>query len=77
MNEKETIPMASCFYCDPDNETRKAIMFRVGKMREGVLYLFKDQAHKGRCVVAVVEHLSELSDLHRSSVMHLWMMSQT
>lgn len=31
--------MASCFYCDPDNENRKAIMFRVGKMREGVLYL--------------------------------------
>ena len=55
--------MASCFYCDPDNENRKAIMFRVGKMREGVLYLFKDQAHKGRCVVAVDEHLSELSDL--------------
>ena len=55
--------MASCFYCDPDNENLKAIMFRVGKMREGVLYLFKDQAHKGRCVVAVDEHLSELSDL--------------
>ena len=53
----------SCFYCDPENEGRKAIMFRVGKMREGVLYLFKDQAHKGRCVVAVDEHLAELSDL--------------
>ena len=37
--------MANCFYCDPDHEGRKAIMFRVGKMREGVLYLFKDQAH--------------------------------
>ena len=55
--------MANCFYCDPDHEGRKAIMFRVGKMREGVLYLFKDQAHKGRCVVAVDEHLAELSDL--------------
>ena len=53
--------MASCFYCDPDNENRKAIMFRVGKMREGVLYLFKDQAHKGRCVVAVDEHLCALA----------------
>ena len=55
--------MANCFYCDPDHEGRKAIMFRVGKMREGVLYLFKDQAHKGHCVVAVDEHLAELSDL--------------
>ena len=48
--------MASCFYCDPDNENRKAIMFRVGKMREGVLYLFKDQAHKGRCALALKSH---------------------
>lgn len=55
--------MDNCFYCNPDHEGRKAIMFRVGKLRKSVLYLFKDQAHKGRCVVAMDEHLSELSDL--------------
>ena len=52
-----------CFYCDEHHEGREAIMFKVGDMKAGTLYLFKDQAHKGRCVVAVDEHLSELSDL--------------
>lgn len=55
--------MASCFYCDPEHEGRKALMVEVGKMRYGVLYLFKDQAHKGRCVLAVPDHKSELFDL--------------
>ncbi len=53
----------NCFYCDPNHEGRMALMFRVGKMNTGVLYLFKDQAHKGRCVVAVDDHKSELFDL--------------
>ena len=52
-----------CFYCDEHHEGREAIMFKVGDMKAGTLYLFKDQAHKGRCVVAVDEHLAELSDL--------------
>ena len=38
-------------------------MIEVGQMKEGILYLFKDQAHLGRCVVAVPEHKSELFDL--------------
>lgn len=53
----------ACFYCDADHEGRLALMTRVGKMREGVLYLFKDQSHKGRCIVAVDEHKAELFDL--------------
>lgn len=52
-----------CFYCDPDHQGRKDLMIEVGQMKEGVLYLFKDQAHLGRCVVAVPEHKSELFDL--------------
>ena len=44
-----------CFYCDPDHQGRKDLMIEVGQMKEGVLYLFKDQAHLGRCVVAVPE----------------------
>ena len=35
-------------------------MFKVGEMKEGVLYLFKDQAHKGRCVLALKNHKKEL-----------------
>jgi len=41
-----------CFYCDEHHEGREAIMFKVGEMKAGVLYLFKDQAHKGRCAAA-------------------------
>ena len=33
-----------CFYCDEHHEGREAIMFKVGDMKAGTLYLFKDQA---------------------------------
>lgn len=42
-----------CFYCDEHHEGREAIMYKVGEMEAGVLYLFKDQAHKGRCALAL------------------------
>ena len=49
-----------CFYCDEHHEGREAIMFYVGEMKAGTLYLFKDQAHRGRCVLALKEHKKEL-----------------
>ena len=52
----------SCFYCDPNNEGRKAIMFELGEMKASTLYLFKDQAHKGRCVLALKDHKKELCE---------------
>lgn len=52
--------MAGCFYCEKDHEGRNAIMMEVGKMKAGTLYLFKDQAHKGRCVLALGDHKKEL-----------------
>ena len=48
-----------CFYCDEHHEGREAIMFKVGDMKAGTLYLFKDQAHKGRCVLALGSHKKE------------------
>lgn len=30
-----------CFYCDEHHEGREAIMFKVGDMKAGTLYLFK------------------------------------
>ena len=50
-----------CFYCDEHHEGREAIMFKVGEMKAGVLYLFKDQAHKGRCALAL-EALARLGE---------------
>ena len=49
-----------CFYCDEHHEGREAIMFKVGDMKAGTLYLFKDQAHKGRCALALKSHKKEL-----------------
>lgn len=55
-----------CFYCDEHHEGREAIMFKVGEMKAGVLYLFKDQAHKGRCALALKAHKKELCECHGS-----------
>ena len=49
-----------CFYCDEHHEGREAIMYKVGELEAGVLYLFKDQAHKGRCALALKNHRKEL-----------------
>ena len=51
-----------CFYCDEHHEGREAIMFKVGEMEAGVLYLFKDQAHRGRCALALKNHKKELCE---------------
>ena len=51
-----------CFYCDEHHEGREGIMFKVGEMKAGVLYLFKDQAHKGRCALALKNHKKELCE---------------
>ena len=51
-----------CFYCDEHHEGREGIMFKVGEMKAGVLYLFKDQAHKGRCALALKAHKKELCE---------------
>ena len=52
--------MEGCFYSEEHHEGREAIMFKVGEMKAGTLYLFKDQAHKGRCVLALKSHHREL-----------------
>ena len=51
-----------CFYCDEHHEGREAIMFYVGEMKAGTLYLFKDQSHLGRCVLALKDHKKELCE---------------
>ena len=51
-----------CFYCDEHHEGREAIMYKVGELEAGVLYLFKDQAHKGRCALALKNHRKELCE---------------
>ena len=48
-----------CFYCEP-NEKRESLMTEIGTIGMGRVFLFKDQAHKGRAVVAYADHKTEL-----------------
>ena len=56
-----------CFYCDAHHEGREAIMLRVGEMKAGVLYLFKDQSHRGRCVLALKTTAGSCASARRRS----------
>ena len=51
--------MAECFYCEKDNEKRKALMLDVCELPYSIVYLFRDQKNKGRCVVAFKGHKTE------------------
>ena len=42
----------SCFYCEKD-ERLLALMTPLTELQWSDVYLFNDQKHKGRCVVAV------------------------
>ena len=62
-----------CFYCEEHHEKRDSIMYLVGKMSTGTLYLFRDQSHKGRCVLALDDHkkeIFELSDGQRAGIIN-------
>lgn len=52
--------MEGCYYCESEHEGRNANMLKVGEMKAGTLYLFRDQAHKGRCALALNDHKKEL-----------------
>ena len=62
---------SGCFYCEEHHEKRDSIMYRVGEMSTGTLYLFRDQSHKGRCVLALNDHkkeIFELTDAQRAGI---------
>lgn len=52
-----------CFYCEPDHEGRLGLMIEFGKLKAGRVFLFKDQTHLGRCIVALDEHRTELFEM--------------
>jgi len=57
-----------CFYCTKD-ERQKALMTPLAELEWSDVYLFNDQKHKGRCIVALKGHCDEiwqLSDEQRS-----------
>jgi Diadenosine tetraphosphate (Ap4A) hydrolase and other HIT family hydrolases len=52
----------SCFYCTKD-ERLSELMIEICKLEVSTLYLFKEQTHKGRCIVTYKEHGVELFNL--------------
>lgn len=44
-------------------ELYKAFGYYVMDLRVSSLYVFREQSHKGRCIVAYKDHVSELADI--------------
>jgi len=54
--------LPDCLYCRKDQRL-KDLMIEVAPMAVSTLYLFKEQTHRGRCVVAYRAHVNELYEL--------------
>lgn len=51
-----------CLYCRQD-ERLDHLMLEIAALEVSTLYLFKEQSHPGRCVVAYHGHVNELFEL--------------
>ena len=51
-----------CLYCQR-NELQKNLMIEICDLGASTLFLFKEQSHIGRCVVAYKDHVKELFEL--------------
>lgn len=51
-----------CFYCSKD-QTLQNLMIEITKLNVSTLYLNKDQTHKGRCIIAFNQHVTEIYQL--------------
>lgn len=54
--------LPDCFYCRKDQRLHD-LMIEVASLSASTLYLFKEQTHRGRCVVAYRAHVNELFEL--------------
>jgi ATP adenylyltransferase len=57
----------NCFYCAKDDRLDK-LMIEICALHVSTLYLFKEQTHKGRCIVAYHQHEKELFHLNQSAL---------
>ena len=51
-----------CMYCEKENSAREAAMIRITELKSSVLYLYRNQAHPGHCVLALKEHIPSLQE---------------
>lgn len=54
--------LPDCLYCRQDQRLTD-LMIEVAPLQVSTLYLFKEQTHPGRCVVAYSGHVNELYEL--------------
>lgn len=54
--------LTDCPYCRKDQRLHD-LMIEVAPLGASTLYLFKEQSHRGRCVVAYRGHVNELFEL--------------
>lgn len=59
---KRQIKQGGCMYCEK-NDSLDNLMILICELPYSKVYLFKNQAHRGRCVVAYKEHADELYEL--------------
>lgn len=48
----------NCLYCQ-NKELLDSLMIKIADLSVSTLYLFKEQSHPGRCVVAYKEHIGQ------------------
>jgi len=53
---------SSCFYCAPEKRPADLAM-EIAKLEVSTLFLFREQSHPGRCILAYREHARELYEL--------------
>jgi diadenosine tetraphosphate (Ap4A) HIT family hydrolase len=53
-----------CFYCTK-NQDLQNLMIEIAKLKVSTLYLNKDQTHRGRCIIALDKHVTELFHLSK------------
>ena len=56
-----------CFYCARDERLTK-ILIEICRLEVSTLYLFREQTYRGRCVVALDAHETELFHLDRDAL---------
>jgi ATP adenylyltransferase len=54
--------LPDCLYCRKDQRLHD-LMIEIAPLEASTLYLFKEQTHRGRCVVAYRAHVNELFEL--------------
>jgi diadenosine tetraphosphate (Ap4A) HIT family hydrolase len=54
----------SCFYCTRDTQLND-LMIEIAPLQVSTLYLLRDQTYRGRCVIALNDHQTELFHIQR------------